>query len=90
MFESPRAWTAASHRRNSAGARLPDGLIRRRPMFAYPTRAKYVGGDPNSAASFVGVTPAREPDDHYDWAGGYGRSSILVTKPAKDVEAGPN
>ena len=36
--------------------RLPDGLIRRRPMFAYRQhRAKYVGGDPNSAASFVGA-----------------------------------
>jgi Tannase and feruloyl esterase len=52
-----------------AAARLEDGRLRQRPLFAYPERARYVKGDINDAHSFVGVMPAREPDDHYDWAG---------------------
>jgi hypothetical protein len=55
-----------------AVARLANGTIRRRPLFAYPERAKYVGGDVNDAKSFVGVMPAKAPDDHYDWVGAYG------------------
>ncbi len=52
-----------------AAARMADGSIRQRPLFAYPERAKYVKGDLNDAHSFVGVMPAKEPDDHYDWVG---------------------
>jgi hypothetical protein len=54
-----------------AGARLADGTIRRRPVFAYPVRAKFIGGDLNDPRSFVGTAPARDPDDHYPWAGAY-------------------
>jgi hypothetical protein len=52
-----------------AAARLQDGTLRRRPLFAYPERARYVKGDVNDSHSFVGMMPAREPDDHYDWVG---------------------
>lgn len=58
-----------------AVAHLEDGSIRQRPLFAYPQRAKYVKGNLNEARSFVGVKPAKEPDDHYDWVGAYARSS---------------
>jgi hypothetical protein len=47
---------------------------RQRPLFAYPERARYLKGDLNDAHSFVGVMPAKEPDDHYDWVGAYPRS----------------
>ena len=57
-----------------AAARMQDGSLRRRPLFAYPERAKYVKGDLNDARSFVGVIPPREPDDHYDWVGAIPRS----------------
>jgi feruloyl esterase len=52
-----------------AAARMEDGSVRQRPLFAYPERAKYVKGDLNDAHSFIGVMPAKEPDDHYDWVG---------------------
>jgi tannase/feruloyl esterase len=54
-----------------AAARLQDGSLRQRPLFAYPERAKYVKGDLNNPGSFVGVMPPKEPDDHYDWAGAH-------------------
>lgn len=57
-----------------ATARLASGAIRQRPLFAYPERAKYIGGDANEAKSFVGVMPAQAPDDHYDWVGAYSRT----------------
>jgi len=52
-----------------AAARLQDGSVRRRPLFAYPERVRYVKGDVNDPHSFVGTMPAREPDDHYEWVG---------------------
>jgi hypothetical protein len=52
-----------------AAARMQDGSLRRRPLFAYPERARYVKGDVNDSQSFVGAMPAQEPDDHYDWVG---------------------
>jgi feruloyl esterase len=54
-----------------AAARLEDGSLRERPLFAYPERAKYVGGNVNEARSFVGAMPTREPDDHFNWVGAY-------------------
>jgi poly(3-hydroxybutyrate) depolymerase len=49
---------------------LPDGTPRRRPIFAYPMRAKYRGtGSIDSAASFIESRPASEPDDHFAWLG---------------------
>ncbi len=54
-----------------AVASLPQGVVRQRPLFAYPERTRYVGGDVNAAKSFVGVTPPTAPDDHYDWVGAY-------------------
>ena len=53
----------------TATANLEDGVVRRRPLYAYPVRAKYVGGNINAAQSFVGESPAKEPDDHFAWAG---------------------
>ncbi len=55
-----------------AVAKLANGAIRRRPLFAYPERTHYIGGNVNAAKSFVGVMPAKAPDDHYDWVGAYG------------------
>jgi len=52
-----------------ATARLEDGNVRERPLFAYPERAKYTGGNVNDAHSFVGVMPPGEPDDHSNWVG---------------------
>ena len=54
-----------------AVAGMADGAIRRRPLFAYPERAKYIGGNVNDAKSFVGAMPAKVPDDHYGWVGAY-------------------
>lgn len=54
-----------------ATARLEDGTVRTRPLFAYPERAHYTRGSVNDATSFVGVMPAREPDDHSSWVGAY-------------------
>lgn len=55
-----------------AVAGMANGVIRRRPLFAYPERAKFIGGNVNEAKSFIGAMPARAPDDHYDWVGAYG------------------
>ena len=52
-----------------ATATLGDGMVRRRSVYAYPVRAKYVGGDINAAQSFVAEAPSKEPDDHFEWAG---------------------
>lgn len=52
-----------------ATAVKPDGGLRTRPIFAYPMIAKYSGqGDPDRPESFVGLLPASEPNDHFDWA----------------------
>ena len=54
-----------------ATARLHDGSLRTRPLFPYPTSARYVGhGDINSATSFEPATPSPVPQDAYQWAGG--------------------
>lgn len=54
-------------------ARITDAggtVTRSYPVFAYPTVARYVGpGSPLDAANWVGVAPARDPDDHYPWLG---------------------
>ncbi len=53
-----------------ATALLPGGSVRRRPVFAYPVQAHYVGrGDLNDASNFVGRAPAGAINDLYDWAG---------------------
>ncbi|MBL8269407.1 tannase/feruloyl esterase family alpha/beta hydrolase [Steroidobacter sp.] len=44
------------------------GLIRTRPLFPYPSYAKYTGkGDVNDAANWVQASPKKEPDDRLDW-----------------------
>lgn len=58
-------------RRILAVAGMGNGVIRQRPLFAYPERAKYMGGDVNEAKSFVGAMPTKAPDDHYAWLGAY-------------------
>jgi feruloyl esterase len=57
-----------------AVATLDGGKIRRRPLFAYPVRARYLGGDVDDPGSFAGQAPDQPPDDHYDWVGGYGHA----------------
>lgn len=53
-----------------ATAELKDGSIRRRPMFAYPVKARYRGrGDVNDPRNFVGQAPVQAPNDLYEWAG---------------------
>lgn len=53
-----------------ASARLEDGTLRRRSMYAYPTQSHYRGhGDVNDARNFIGRPPAASPDDRYPWAG---------------------
>lgn len=45
-------------------------VVRSRPVFPYPARAKYTGtGSIDDAANFVAAEPATPPDDHVDWLG---------------------
>jgi feruloyl esterase len=45
-------------------------VIRTRPVFPYPLRARYTGsGSIDDAASFVAAPPPSPPDDHIDWLG---------------------
>ena len=57
-----------------AGATLADGTIRHRPLYAYPTRTRYLGGDANAASSFAPSPAKGEPEDGFDWAGSHARS----------------
>jgi len=41
-----------------AVARLADGALRERPLYAYPTGTRYLGGDVNRAGSFAPDTPS--------------------------------
>ena len=53
-----------------ASARLPDGTVRRRPIFAYPAQARYVGsGDINEPENFRAELPTHAGSDAYPWAG---------------------
>lgn len=52
-----------------ASAKLDDGAVRNRPLYAYPTKTRYLGGDVNAAASFAPVAPKQEPADGFDWPG---------------------
>ncbi len=65
-------WVESGHApdRIMATARLGDGTVRRRPLFAYPTQSRYRGrGDVNDARNLVGREPSAPPDDRYEWAG---------------------
>jgi feruloyl esterase len=45
-------------------------VTRTRPVYPYPTVARYKGsGDPNNAASFAPYTPRRDPGPDYHWVG---------------------
>jgi feruloyl esterase len=45
-------------------------VVRTRPVFPYPKRARYSGsGSIDDAASFAPADPARPPDDHVKWLG---------------------
>lgn len=52
-----------------ATQRNEDGSVRRtRPLYAYPTVARYSGsGDVDDAANWGPMTPEEAPDDHIDW-----------------------
>lgn len=52
-----------------ASARLEGGALRQRPIYAYPTMARYRGGDVNVSHSFEPADPTREPQDGFDWPG---------------------
>lgn len=52
-----------------AAARLTDGTIRQRPLFAYPTPTRYLGGDVNAMRSFTAGTVQRDPADGFAWPG---------------------
>jgi hypothetical protein len=52
-----------------AVATLPDGVVRRRPLYAYPTPTRYRGGDVNDPRSFAPAALRREPVDGFDWPG---------------------
>ena len=54
-----------------ASAKLEDGFVRTRPIFAYPYFAQYQGrGDVNSPESFTPASTIRDPaSDRYSWAG---------------------
>jgi len=52
-----------------AGATLASGIVRRRPLYAYPTGTRYLGGDVNTAASFAPRPVGAEPEDGVRWPG---------------------
>jgi feruloyl esterase len=55
-----------------ASAILKDGTLRKRPVFAYPVKARYRGrGDLNDPGNYVSQSPAHAPEDLYDWAGAH-------------------
>lgn len=54
-----------------ASATLVDGTVRRRPLYAYPTRTRYLGGDVNAAASFAPLPVKDAPEDGFDWPGSH-------------------
>lgn len=64
-------WVEAGKAPDSVMARadLPDGQIRRRPLYAYPTATRYLGGDVNDVASFAPLPVTVEPQDGIDWPG---------------------
>ncbi|MCW2351642.1 feruloyl esterase [Sphingobium xanthum] len=57
-----------------ASARLDTGVVRHRPLYAYPTLTHYRGGDVNAATSFEPVTPKTEPQDGFDWPGSHAKA----------------
>jgi feruloyl esterase len=54
-----------------ASATLADGLVRRRALYPYPTRTRYLGGDMNAAASFAPIAVRDAPEDGFDWPGSH-------------------
>ncbi|HTT01042.1 MAG TPA: tannase/feruloyl esterase family alpha/beta hydrolase [Steroidobacteraceae bacterium] len=55
-----------------ATAQLPDGAVRRRPVYAYPERTRFRdfrGADINRPESFTAQPARQDIDDHYDWLG---------------------
>ena len=52
-----------------ATALLPSGKLRRRPVYAYPVKTAYRGGDVDDVASFAPQSPSKAPRDAFDWIG---------------------
>lgn len=52
-----------------ATATLTDGRVRQRPLYAYPTRTRYLGGDVNLATSFAPQAVRTAPNDGFNWPG---------------------
>jgi feruloyl esterase len=64
------SWTQAASESNPYLPSPVGKVVRTRPVFPYPMQARYRGdGNPDSAASFVGVMPSPLPNDHYYWVG---------------------
>jgi hypothetical protein len=61
-----------------ASAILDDGTVRRRPLYAYPTQTRYLGGDVNAATSFAPVAVTREPEDGVNWPGSHAASKKRI------------
>lgn len=54
----------------TAAAAMRDGKLRRRPIYAYPARAKYKGsGDIDDPASFAEFVPSQLANDRFEWVG---------------------
>ena len=65
-------WVERDHAPDAivGAAILEDGAVRQRPVWPYPTQARYRGtGDINAADSFVPVRPAEAPNDRFRWLG---------------------
>jgi hypothetical protein len=46
----------------------PNGVVRTRPLFPYPSFARYTGkGDVNDAANWVSASPKKAVDDRLNW-----------------------
>jgi feruloyl esterase len=54
-------------------SKVVDGVVARtRPVFPYPTVARYAGaGSIDDEANFVPFTPRREPQSDYEWVGNF-------------------
>ncbi|MBW9216146.1 tannase/feruloyl esterase family alpha/beta hydrolase [Mumia sp. zg.B53] len=65
------AWVESGRApRSIAASRTADGSTRTRPVFPYPTVARYDGtGSTDEARNFVPVTPRRQPGPGYRWVG---------------------
>jgi len=70
-----------------ARAQLNPGLLRQRPLYAYPTATRYLGGNVNLPHSFEPNAPTSEPRDGFDWPGSRARK-ISLHAPLQQLDVG--